>query len=92
MQAWVFGDTATAQAALDRYIDWTPATAAALQESVLGGDLITVCGTTETVSYAVVVNNTNGIIIILYYAYVFPGFFIHQARTTSSGEVSIRGT
>ena len=50
MIAWRYGDTATAQAALNRSIDWTPATAAALQESVLGGDLFTVCGTTENVS------------------------------------------
>ena len=54
MQAWENGDTATAQEALDRYINWTSATAAALQELVLGGDLITVCGTTENVSYIVV--------------------------------------
>jgi acyl transferase domain-containing protein len=54
VQAWIFGDTETAAAALDRYIDWTPAAAAALQESVLGGDVSTFCVSTENVSCTIV--------------------------------------
>jgi hypothetical protein len=50
MEAWLSGDTSTAAAALDRYIDWTPAAATALQESVLNGDLFTICTTTDSVS------------------------------------------
>ena len=64
MRAWISGDTATAQAALNRYIDWTPAAAAALQESVLGGDLFTACATTENVSCTVIINSTNDIIAL----------------------------
>ena len=51
MDGWLSGNTARAEAALDRYIDWTPAAAAALQESVLNGDLFTICATTDSVSY-----------------------------------------
>ncbi len=59
MEAWLSGDTATAAAALDRYIDWTPAAATALLESVLNGDLFTICTTTDSVSCTVILESNN---------------------------------
>ena len=61
MQDWLSRNTTLAEAALDRYIDWTPAAAAALQESVRSGDLNTFCTTTDFVSCTVhVVISING--------------------------------
>ena len=50
LEGWLSGNTRRAEQALDRYIEWTPAAAAALQESVLEGDLSTICTTTDSVS------------------------------------------
>lgn len=50
LAAWLGGNQEMAAAALNQYIDWTPEAAAALQESVLGGDLFTVCSTDDSVS------------------------------------------
>ena len=39
-----------AEAGLNQYVDWTSEAAQGLQESVLGGDLVTVCATDDSVS------------------------------------------
>ena len=48
--AWTTGSNAEAEAALNQYIDWTPAAAQALEESVRSGNLLTICGTDQSVS------------------------------------------
>ena len=49
MDAWSSGSSARAEAALNQYIDWTPAAAQGLQESVLGGSVFSVCLTDQSV-------------------------------------------
>ena len=49
LEAWINGTMEQAEAALNQYIDWTPAAAQGLQESILGGDVGAICGTDTSV-------------------------------------------
>lgn len=50
IEALAYNSTEVAADTLNRLIDWTPAAAAGLQESVLGGGLYTICLTDDSVS------------------------------------------
>ena len=49
LEAWINGTMEQAEEALNQYIDWTPAAAQGLQESILGGNVGAICGTDTSV-------------------------------------------